>query len=261
MNAPEKSPFLEKRGATVTLDRVGFSYGGAPMRFDVVFPAGSITALMGASGSGKTTLLNLVAGFEAPQQGRVLIGDTDVGGLPPAQRPVSMIFQENNLFSHLSVEKNVALGRSPKLDLSASDWRDVEAALARTGLSGKQKRLPAELSGGERQRVALARILLRDRPVLLLDEPFASLDPALRADMVNLLASLHAERGMTVLFVSHHPDDARRLASRVVFLQDGRVGAEGPAPEFFADDGPAAFRTYMGSGSAGEDVPIARKRP
>src|SRR5690606_10209232 len=124
------------------------------------------------SGAGKTTLLNLVAGFEKPESGRILIGGRDVTLLGPAQRPVSMVFQENNLFAHLSVEKNVGLGRSPSLRLKEADRAAIHDALARTGLSGKQKRLPSELSGGERQRVALARVLVRDRPVLLLDEPF-----------------------------------------------------------------------------------------
>src|SRR5690606_13784007 len=128
--------------------------------------------------------------------------------LAPARRPVSMVFQENNLFAHLSVEANVGLGRSPALKLAADDRRQVSEALARTGLSGKEKRLPAELSGGERQRVALSRALVRERPVLLLDEPFASLGPALRREMLDLVRDLQAERGMTILMVSHHPDDA-----------------------------------------------------
>ena len=143
------------------------------MLFDAEFAPASVTAIMGPSGSGKSTLLNLVAGFEMPKAGRVLIGDMDVTGLPPARRPVSMIFQENNLFAHLDVEKNVGLGRSPSLRLTADDRDAVANALARTGLAGKEQRLPRELSGGERQRVALARALVRNRPVLLLDEPFA----------------------------------------------------------------------------------------
>ncbi|RWH16475.1 ATP-binding cassette domain-containing protein, partial [Mesorhizobium sp.] len=165
------------KGLAVTLDGVSFSYGEASFRFDVEFAAGRITAIMGPSGSGKSTLLNLVAGFESPNAGKVLIGGIDVDNAPPSARPVSMVFQENNLFAHLSVEANVGLGRSPSLKLTADDHRAVAEALGRVGLAGKEKRLPRELSGGERQRVALARVLIRDRPVLLLDEPFASLGP------------------------------------------------------------------------------------
>ena len=200
----------DRKGVPVRLDKVSFSYGEAPLTFDVAFAAAEITAVMGPSGSGKSTLLNLVAGFETPQSGRVLIGGANVGAAPPAARPVSMVFQENNLFAHLSVEQNVGLGRSPSLRLTEADRADITGALARTGLAGKEA-LPRELSGGERQRVALARVLVRDRPVLLLDEPFASLGPALRDDMLDLVAGLHAERGMTVLFVTHQPEDARRI--------------------------------------------------
>jgi len=216
---------------------------------------------MGPSGSGKSTLLNLVAGFETPQSGRVLIGGADVGAAPPAARPVSMVFQENNLFAHLSVEQNVGLGRSPSLRLTEADQVAIAEALERTGLGGKERRLPRELSGGERQRVALARVLVRDRPVLLLDEPFASLGPALRDDMLDLVAGVHAERGMTVLFVTHQPQDARRIGRNVVFLDNGAVAATGSADDFFVGAGPEAFRRYVGAG-AGNAVSrdIARKR-
>ncbi|AZO52589.1 MAG: thiamine ABC transporter ATP-binding protein [Mesorhizobium sp.] len=251
----------ERKGVPVRLDKVSFSYGEALFAFDVEFTATQITAIMGPSGSGKSTLLNLVAGFETPRSGRVLIGEAEVSGEPPAVRPVSMVFQENNLFAHLSVEQNVGLGRSPSLRLTEADHADIAGALARTGLAGKEKRLPRELSGGERQRVALARVLVRDRPVLLLDEPFASLGPALRDDMLDLVAGLHAERGMTVLFVTHQPQDARRIGQKVVFLDNGAVAATGTADDFFAGAGPEAFRRYIGAG-AGDALSrdIARKR-
>jgi thiamine transport system ATP-binding protein len=250
---------LNANSAGVRVEAVAFGYGDVAFSFDADFPGGRITAVMGPSGSGKSTLLNLVAGFETPQSGRVLIGDADVTHTLPAERPVSMVFQENNLFSHLSVERNVGLGRAPNLKLSASDREAVAAALARTGLSGKEKRLPRELSGGERQRVALARVLVRERPVLLLDEPFASLGPALRQDMLELVADLQEERRMTVLFVTHHPEDARRLADHVVFLENGRVAASGTADEFFSGSGPDVFQRYIGT-DAVRSRDVARKR-
>lgn len=236
--------------AAVKLEQVVFSYGEAPLSFDVEFAAGAVTAIMGPSGSGKSTLLNLVAGFETPKAGRILIGGEDVTAVPPSGRPVSMVFQENNLFAHLSVEANVGLGRSPSLRLGEGDRRAVREALARTGLAGKEKRLPRELSGGERQRVALARVLVRERPVLLLDEPFASLGPALRLEMIDLVAGLQAERSMTVLFVTHQPEDARRIASRIVFLEEGSVAAAGETEVFFGSSGPEAFQRYIGSEAA-----------
>ena len=246
----------QRSGTPVRLDEVRFSYGEAPMCFDAAFRPAAITAVMGPSGSGKSTLLNLVAGFETPDSGRVLIGGEDVVVLPPAARPVSMIFQENNLFAHLDVGKNVGLGRSPSLRLSAADKVAVAEALERTGLAGKDHRLPRELSGGERQRVAIARILVRNRPVLLLDEPFGSLGPALRRDMLELLAGVQTERRMTVLFVSHQPEDARQIADEMVFLEDGAVSAAGPTETFFSEAGPEAFRRYIGA----QITDFARKR-
>lgn len=233
--------------AGVRLDRVTFSYGpGVSMQFDCSAAAGAITAVMGPSGSGKSTLLSLIAGFDAPSSGRILVDGRDVTALPPAGRPVSMVFQENNLFAHLTVADNVGLGISPALKLSAEDRTTVAGALARTGLAGKERRLPRELSGGERQRVALARALVRNRAVLLLDEPFASLGPALRDEMLDLVAGLVAERGLTVLMVTHQPEDARRIARDVLFLEDGRVVAQGAAEGFFAATGPEPFLRYMG---------------
>ena len=244
-------------GAAIQLEKVSFGYEETRVHFDIVVEAGSVTAIMGPSGAGKTTLLNLIAGFEIPDRGIILIGGSDVTGLGPAMRPVSMVFQENNLFAHLSVEKNVGLGRSASLKLNEADHSAIRDALARTGLSGKEKRLPSELSGGERQRVALARVLVRDRPVLLLDEPFASLGPALREDMIGLLADLNRERAMTVIFVTHQPEDARRIARSMIFIEAGTVAASGPVGLFFGNDAPAPFKRYIGSDDSAQ---FARKR-
>ncbi len=237
---------IDRTGAGITLDKVAFSYGETGVDFDLAIEPAAITTVMGPSGAGKSTLLNLIAGFELPRSGRVLIGGTDVTATPPSERPVSMVFQENNLFAHLTVEQNVGLGRSPALRLTDADHAAIAEALDRTGLGDKPKRLPRELSGGERQRVALARVLVRDRPVLLLDEPFASLGPALREDMVDLVKALQAEHGMTVVFVTHQPEDARRIGGNMVFLDRGTVAATGETVTFFTKDGPAAFRDYIG---------------
>lgn len=237
---------MSRRGASIELDEVSFAYGETRMRFDVGIEASEIVAIMGPSGSGKSTLLNLIAGFEKPGAGRIRIDGADVTDTPPAARPVSMVFQENNLFAHLDVAANVGLGRSPSLKLDAADHGDIQDALRRTGLAGKEKRLPQELSGGERQRAAIARALVRKRPVLLLDEPFASLGPALRADMAGLMIDLHADTGMTILLVTHTPDEALRIAPRLLFIENGTIGADGPTAGLLGGDGPDAVRRYMG---------------
>lgn len=229
----------------VQLDRVRLRLGTQDFDLDCAFPQGQVTAVVGASGSGKSTLLNLVAGFELPDFGRVMIGGRDVTTLDPSERPVSSIFQDNNLFAHLDVFTNVALGISPTLRLRAEDRQRINIALARVGLSGFDKRLPGTLSGGERQRAALARALVRKKPVMLLDEPFAALDPGLRAGMSSLLLDLHQETNNAVIIVSHHPEDIKRLARRVVFLDRGRVVFAGATADFFATQNVKAVDSFL----------------
>ena len=230
----------------IRLEDVRFRYEDMQMLFDARFPGGSFTAVIGPSGAGKSTLLNLIAGFETAVSGRIWIGERDVTQLPPAARPVSMIFQDNNVFAHLDVWSNVAIGIAPGLRLDAGQRRRVDAVLAQTGIAGLARRMPAEVSGGERQRVAIARALLRDRPVLLLDEPFAALGPALRRDMLDLLAGLQRERGLTVLMVTHQPEDAVQAASHTAFLDKGRIVALRPTAELFASRDIPGLADYLG---------------
>lgn len=229
----------------VELDKVRLRLGTQDFDLDCTFPQSWITAVVGASGSGKSTLLNLVAGFEAPDSGRVMIGGQDVTALDPSERPVSSIFQDNNLFAHLDIFTNVALGVSPGLKLRMEDRERIEKALVRVGLAGFDKRLPGTLSGGERQRAALARALVRKKPVMLLDEPFAALDPGLRAGMTSLLLDLHGETKNTVIIVTHHPDDVKKLAQQVVFLERGRVVYTGPTADFFATQNVKAVDSFL----------------
>lgn len=219
--------------AAVILEDVQLQLGTQTFRFDCRIPDRKITAVTGPSGSGKSTLLNLVAGFETPQAGRVIVSGQDVGRLHPSARPVSLVFQDNNLFSHLDLFTNVGLGIDPALRLDAAGRQAVSAALARVGLGGFERRLPPTLSGGERQRAAFARALVRHRPLLLLDEPFAALDHDLRDTMVALLLDLHQETQNTVLIVSHDPAEVRDLADHVLVIAKGHVVASLDTSEFF----------------------------
>lgn len=230
----------------ITLQAVAFRYEEMEMLFDAAFPEASFTAVIGPSGGGKSTLLNLIAGFELPLSGRVTINGTDVTALPPDQRPLSMIFQDNNVFAHLSLKQNVALGISPSLRLDAAEAKRIDQALAEVGLAALAHRKPGEVSGGERQRVAIARALVRDRPVLLLDEPFAALGPALRRDMLDLVKEMQQARRMTIVMVTHQPEDARHAASHTAYLEDGRILALRPTAELLAATDLPGLSAYLG---------------
>jgi len=235
-------------GSAIKLDDLDFSYpGGEPMHFSTTFEAGSFTGLIGPSGSGKTTLINLIAGFEEPSSGSVYFDGVDATAAQPADRPVTMVFQDNNLFAHLDVFTNIALGISPSLNLSGSDKASITTSLEETGLSELEKRLPRELSGGQRQRVAIARALVRNRPVLLLDEPFAALGPALRRDMLRLVSTIHKQRKMTVILVSHDPADIKFAASNAAFLDAGRVVANRPVDLLFSASDIPGLQDYLGT--------------
>ncbi|MFQ6182314.1 thiamine ABC transporter ATP-binding protein [Sinorhizobium meliloti] len=225
---------------------IEISFETTTLAFDCTVPAERIVAVAGASGSGKSTLFNVIAGFEQPERGEVRIFGEEMTGRPPAERPVSIIFQEHNLFAHLDAATNVGFGISPALRLDAADRMKVEDALARVGLAGFGKRLPPTLSGGERQRVALARAFVRHRPILLLDEPFAALDPGMRAEMRTLISDLHEEEGNTILMITHHPDDVRALADSVLFLDRGRIVAHDEVDRFLGRRDITAINRFLG---------------
>src|SRR6266511_1279388 len=168
--------------SVIELENLRFVYEDLPMEFDLEGKRGEFLAIIGPSGAGKSTLLALIAGFERPLSGSIRIDVRDMQGILPAERPVSMIFQDHNTFAHLDVWTNVALGISPSLRLSDSQRMRVDTALERTCLADLARRKPGEISGGERQRVAIARALVRDKQVILLDEHFAALGPALRRE-------------------------------------------------------------------------------
>ncbi|MDU3816372.1 MAG: thiamine ABC transporter ATP-binding protein ThiQ [Pantoea sp.] len=211
----------------LTLTNLTWIYHHLPMRFSLSLRPGERVAVLGPSGAGKSTLLSLVAGFLDAHSGQITLNGADHTHTPPAQRPVSMLFQENNLFAHLTVAQNIGLGLHPGLKLNAAQHQQVAEIARRVGLESALTRLPGELSGGQRQRAALSRCLVRARPILLLDEPFSALDPALRKEMLALVDEVCRERQLTLLMVSHSLEDAQQIAARSVLVVDGRIYWDG----------------------------------
>ncbi len=228
------------------LDRVVIEQDDFRLTADWAVPAGAKVAIIGPSGAGKSTLLMMLAGFLSPVSGAVMWDGVDLGPLSPGDRPLSMLFQDQNLFPHLTIAQNLGLGLSPKLRLTAAQEQAVQYTLGRVGLEGMGTRKPAQLSGGQIGRAALARALLRARPLLLLDEPFAALGPALKAEMLDLVSQTARENAATVLMVTHDPGDARRFADLTVLVADGVAHAPVPTDQIFANP-PDALRAYLGA--------------
>jgi iron(III) transport system ATP-binding protein len=218
---------------------------------DVSFdlPEGRLLALVGESGSGKSTLLRLIAGLEKPDAGEILLDDRVLSSprilVPPERRDIGLVFQNHALFPHLTVEKNIAFGlrKLPRAERQAV----IAPLLELVGLTRMGGRYPHELSGGERQRVALARALAPNPRVLLLDEPFSSLDARLRHSVRDETQAILKQRGATALFVTHDTGDALSIADRIVVLKDGRVQQEGAPPEVYYAPANSYVASFFGT--------------
>ncbi|MGB5444669.1 MAG: thiamine ABC transporter ATP-binding protein [Psychromonas sp.] len=207
----------------IHFENVRYRYQQDEFHFDVEISAGAIVAVLGESGAGKSTLLNLAAGFIQPISGDILIAGKSVLESEPHLRPVAMLFQENNLFAHLTVADNIGLGLNSGLKLSPAEREQVRLMAKQVGVDRLLTRFPEQISGGQKQRVALARCFIQNKPLLLLDEPFSALDPLLREEMLSIVKELSATKKVTVLMVTHHIADALNVASHYLFIDKGTV--------------------------------------
>ncbi len=254
---PERAPATEAHEAheahatpALRARRLGRSFGGvrALDRFDLDVAPGELCVVLGASGSGKTTALRLIAGFEQPDSGVIELFGERVAGegvfTPPERRGVGMVFQDYALFPHLSVADNVAYGL-PRGERREARVREV---LELTGLTGLGARAVHDLSGGEQQRTALARALAPHPRLLLLDEPFSNLDPALRARVRGELREILRRAGATAILVTHDQEEALSIADRIAFLWEGRVEQHAAPQEIYLR--PATLRVAESIGDA-----------
>ncbi len=233
----------------VTIDHVSFGYGSGPVLDDVglEIEPGDFFAFLGPSGSGKTTLLRLIAGCGRPSSGRILIGGRDVTSLPPWSRNVGMVFQSYALWPHMSVARNVAFGLERRKFSRAEIARKVRAALDLVGLGPLADRRPAQLSGGQQQRVALARTLVIEPDVLLLDEPLSNLDAKLRVEMRAELKQLQGKLGITAVYVTHDQEEANTTADRMAVIDSGRIQQIGRPVDLYDRPANRFVATFLGT--------------
>ena len=182
-----------------------------------------IYAVVGPSGAGKSTFLNLISGFASISSGSIIWNGQEISNLPPAKRSVSILFQDNNLFPHLSVWRNLALAVTHWPKISRDNEEKIKAVMSEVGILGLENRKPSELSGGQQSRVALARVLLQKNKILLLDEPFSALGPSLKDQMLELIKKIAKNKKLLVLMVTHEPADAKKVASQTLVVKDKKV--------------------------------------
>ena len=228
----------------LSLKSVEYSVGEFKLKADFKIPRLSKVALIGPSGAGKSTLLSLISGFLKPNSGSIIIDNEDVTTKLSNQRRVTTIFQDGNLFPHLTVKKNISLGLRPDLRLNSAQQSVLDYAIDRVGLTDLVDRKPGSLSGGQQSRVSLARALVRDCPLLLLDEPFSALGPSLKSDMIELVDQISNEKKLTVLFVTHDPEDAKKICDLSVVVGNGCVSPPILTTKLF-ENPPKILRDYL----------------
>ncbi|MDE0968399.1 MAG: ATP-binding cassette domain-containing protein [Octadecabacter sp.] len=222
-----------------------FVQGGYTLSANLKVKANKVTAVIGPSGAGKSTLLGGIAGFVTQQSGTLSWNDLVINILPPHKRPISMLFQDNNLFPHLTVMQNVALALGTRLNPAPDVQNRIEDVLTRVGLKDLANRKPATLSGGQQSRATLARALLQDREIMLMDEPFSALGPGMKAEMLDLSVELAKAARRTIVMVTHDPADAARVADEVIGIVSGNAWAPIVTKQFL-NNPPKPFINYLG---------------
>ncbi|MGV6873952.1 ABC transporter ATP-binding protein [Pseudochelatococcus sp. B33] len=224
-------------GSEVSIERISKNYGTVSAVESVSFAVepGEFVSLLGPSGSGKTTLLMMIAGFELPSAGLIRVGTRDLTYVPPNKRNIGMVFQKYALFPHMTVAENIGFPlRMRKVD-RAEIARRVDTALALVRLEAYGSRMPSQLSGGQQQRVAVARALVFEPPVLLMDEPLGALDKKLRGEMQFEIKSLQQRLGLTVIYVTHDQEEALTMSDRVALMSEGKLAQIGSPLELYED--------------------------
>ena len=207
----------------IKLENISIKLDNFRTKFTVEINKGEWVGIIGQSGAGKSTFLNLIAGFAQPEEGSLLINNTEMRNLPASKRSISSLFQDNNLFPHLSVYQNIAIAIKPNLKLHDNEKKKIFEIIEYLNLSSKTHSSIGTLSGGERQRVALGRVMSSDKKILLLDEPFSQLDPNLRIEMLELIKKIREEKKITIIMAIHTPAEAINFVSRFLMIKEGKV--------------------------------------
>lgn len=210
----------------IKLENISIKLDNFRTKFTVEINKGEWVGIIGQSGAGKSTFLNLIAGFAQPEVGSLLINNTEMRNLSASKRSISSLFQDNNLFPHLSVYQNIAIAIKPNLKLHENEKGKIFEIIEYLNLSSKIHSSIGTLSGGERQRVALGRVMSSDKKILLLDEPFSQLDPNLRIEMLELIKKIREKKKITIIMAIHTPAEAIDFVSRFLLIKEGEVFRE-----------------------------------
>ncbi len=200
-----------------------YEYKNETFRFNFSANCGEVTAIEGKSGAGKSTLLSLIAGFLKPNSGDILLFEKSIVNKPIDKRDLSILFQDNNLFEHLNLYNNIALGINPKLKITSSQKKEIISQCKKFEIEKYLDKLPSQVSGGQKQRAALCRTILRKKRILLLDEPFSALDKKLKDELLLQIKDITKEQNICTIMVTHFKEDALKIASKIITIENGKI--------------------------------------